>query len=80
MQHFRTTCIATQITNIAIHQQKKAYFDNLTEWRFLMLDSSELLESQISSCQKTKKANYMCLKNGKQLHINKCLSLQTNKK
>ena len=48
MQHFRTTCIATQITNIAIHQQKKkAYFDNLTEWRFLMLDSSELLESQI---------------------------------
>ena len=39
-----------------------------------MLDSSELLESQISSCSKTKISNYRCFKNGKQLHINNCLA------
>ena len=40
-----------------------------------MLDSSELLESQISSCWKTKKNQlYMCFKNDKQLHINSYLA------
>ena len=39
-----------------------------------MLDSSELSESQISSCWKIKISNYICFKNGKQLHINNCLA------
>ena len=38
-----------------------------------MLDSSELLESHISSCWKTKISNYICFKNGKQRQINNCL-------
>ena len=40
-----------------------------------MLDLSEFLGSQMSSCSKTKISNYICVsKMVKQLHINNCLA------
>ena len=63
---------------VAIHQQK--YFDTYTKWRCLMLDSSELLESQVPSCWKSNiyPTIYVFQKNGKQLHINNCLADKLN--
>ena len=67
MQHFRINCIATKMKTYQYTNQK-IYFDNFNKWRYAVLDSSDLLEYQISSCWTNIKL-FMYFKNGNQLHI-----------